>query len=123
MLRALRLAEVDLANLEQREIAFAVLGRADFAGNSVTGAQVKATNLAGRHVNVIRPGKIGAVCAAQEAETVLQDFQHTITVNILSALGVSFEGGKNDVLFAGPGHVVQSHILGDIDKFLGGFGF
>ena len=39
-------AEIDFADLEQGEVAFAVLGRANLAGGGVARAQIEATNLA-----------------------------------------------------------------------------
>ena len=50
MLGAFRLAEVDLADFQQGKVALAVLGRANLAGDRVTGTQVEATNLAGGNV-------------------------------------------------------------------------
>ena len=88
MLLGSRLAEVDLINLEHGEIALAVLGWPNLAGEAVAGAQVEAANLAGRDVNVVRARQIGTVRGAQEAEAVLQDFQGARAEDVLPRLGL-----------------------------------
>jgi hypothetical protein len=70
--RAFGLLEVDRLDLEQREVALAVLGRADLPGDGVAGAQVEAADLRGRDVDVVGPGQIVVVGRAQEAEAVGQ---------------------------------------------------
>jgi hypothetical protein len=102
------LAEVDLADLEQREVALAVLRRADLARDGVAGAQVEAADLARRDVDVVGAGEVGAVRRAQEAEAVLQDLQHAVAVDVLAALGVALEDREDDVLLARAGHVLEA---------------
>ena len=41
------LVEIDLVDLEQREISLAILGRADLALDRIAGAQAEAAHLAG----------------------------------------------------------------------------
>jgi hypothetical protein len=69
-------------DLQQREVALAVLRRADLAGDGVAGAQVEAADLAGRDVDVVGAGQVGAVRRAQEAEAVLQDFEHAVAGDV-----------------------------------------
>ena len=114
------LVEVDLIDLQQREIAFAFLGRADLARDRIALAQVEAANLRRRDVDVVGPGQIGAVGAAQEAETVLEDLENAIAVDILAALGVLLEDGEDYVLLAGAGEVVDAHLLGDLQQLRNG---
>ncbi len=47
---------VDLTNLEHREVALTVLGRADEPGDRVSGAKIKASYLTRRHVDVVGSG-------------------------------------------------------------------
>ena len=56
--RLLGLLEVDRVDLEQREITFAFLRRADVAVDGIAGAQAKTANLRGRDVNVVRAGEV-----------------------------------------------------------------
>ena len=123
MFGAFGLAEIDLAHFQQGEIALAVLGRANLAGDGVAGAQVEATDLAGGDIDVVRAGQVGGIGRPQEAEAVLQDFQHAVTVDVLATLGMALEDRKDNVLLARTGHALQAHILGDVDEFLGRFGF
>ncbi len=107
--RVLGRIEVDLADLEQREIALAVLRRADQAGNRVPGAQVEAADLARADVDVVRAGQVRAVGRAQEAEAVLQDLEHAVAVDVLAAAGMRLEDREDDVLLARAGDVLQVH--------------
>ena len=66
------IVEIDADELGQREIALAVLGRADLAFDRVAGAQAPFADLVGRDVDVVGPGEIVRLGAAQEAEAVLQ---------------------------------------------------
>jgi len=64
--------EIDLGKAGERKIALPIARRADFAFDSVTGAQAPFAHLIGRDVNIIRPGEVIGFGRAQEAETVLQ---------------------------------------------------
>ena len=55
--RAVRRIKIDFADLQQREVALAVLGWADEAGNRIAGAQVEAPDLARTDVDVVGAGK------------------------------------------------------------------
>src|SRR5690242_14504918 len=83
--RVFRTVEVDGVDLEQREITLAFLWRADLANDGVTGAQCETTDLARRDVNIVWAGEIGSVSGAQEAEAVLENIQHAITGDFLTA--------------------------------------
>ena len=58
----------------EREVAFVVLGRADFAFDRVTGVKVEAADLRGRNVDVVRACQVARIRAAQKAETIGQNF-------------------------------------------------
>ena len=49
----LRRLEVDRFDLDQREVAFAVLRRPNLAGDGVAGVQIELANLRRRHVDVV----------------------------------------------------------------------
>jgi hypothetical protein len=80
-----------VSDLEQREIALGLLGRADLAGDGVAGPQVEAADLAGRHVDVVRARHVGAVGGAQETEAVLQDLHHALAGDVLAFLGLGLQ--------------------------------
>ena len=73
-----RVVEVDLVDLEQGEIALAILRRADLAFDRIAGAKRETAHLARGDVDVVGPGKIVGLGRAQEAEPVLEDFQHAV---------------------------------------------
>ncbi len=79
----LRRFAVDGVDHRQREVALAVLGPADAAGDFVAGAQVEAADLAGRDVDVVGAGQVAGIVRAQEAEAVGQDFQHAVAGHAL----------------------------------------
>jgi hypothetical protein len=70
-----------LVDLDQREIAFAVLGGADLALDRVAGVQVEAADLDWADVDVVGAGQVGGVGRAQEAEAVGQHFQRAVAVD------------------------------------------
>src|SRR3546814_2019325 len=75
--------EIDLADLEESEVALAVLGRADLPLHRVAGAQAEAAYLAGAHIDVVRSGEKVRFRRAQEPEAVLQYLQHAAAVDRL----------------------------------------
>ena len=83
VLRVFRRLAVDLVDLDQGEIAFAILRRADLAFNGVARVQVETPYLGRADINVVGPGQIGGVRRAQEAETVREHLQRPVTVNRL----------------------------------------
>ncbi len=107
---------VDLADLEQREVAFVVLRRPDQPGDRVARAQIEAPDLARADVDVVGAGEIGAVGGAQEAEAVLEDLEHAVPEDVLAALRVALQDREDDVLLAGPGHVLEAHRLREGDE-------
>src|SRR5690606_20257990 len=105
--------EIDIVDFQQREITLAFFGWPDLAGDGVAGAQVEAADLAGRYINVIGAGEVRTIRRAQKAETVLQNFEDAIAVDVLPAFRMPFQDCEDDVLLAGPGHVFEAHAVGD----------
>src|SRR5690606_22479446 len=118
-----RRVEVDVIDLEQGEVALAFLGGADLAGDAVAGAQVEAPYLAGGDIDVVGAGQVGGVGGAQKTKTIGEDFENTVTVDVLATLGVALEDVEDDVLFAGAGLVFEADVLADFDQFGNGLGF
>src|SRR6185312_8530552 len=115
--------EIDLTDLQQREVALTILRRTDETGDRIAGAQVEAADLARADIDVIRAREIGAVRGAQEAEAVLQDLEHPVAVDVLAVARVRLEDRENDVLLARAGQVLQAHGLGELDELVDRFGF
>ncbi|MNX17260.1 hypothetical protein D3C86_471390 [compost metagenome] len=110
---------VDGVHDGQREVALAVLGEADAAGQVVAGAQVEAADLAGRNVGIVRAGQVAGFCGTQETEAVRQDFQHAIGGHTVTVAGEHLEQGKDHVLLAGAGHAFGNlQLLGDFQQLL-----
>src|SRR3546814_3161441 len=81
------IVEVDRGQPGQREIALAVLGRADFPFHRVAGAQAELADLGGAYVDVVRTGQIIGLRAAQEAETVGQHLDRAGPHDLLAVFG------------------------------------
>src|SRR5690606_12257001 len=110
---------VDGVHHRQGEVALAVLGPADAAGQVVAGTQVEAADLAGRDVGVVRAGQVAGLGRAQEAEAVRQDLQHAVGLHALAVAGQYLEQGEDHVLLARAGHaLVDVQLLGDLQQLV-----
>ena len=98
--RLLRLLEIDGVDLEQREVALAVLGRADMAVDGVAGAQAEAADLRGRDVDVVRAGQVVRFRRAQEAEAVGQHLDHAFADDVDLLLRKLLEDAEHQLLLA-----------------------
>ena len=78
---------VDRVDLQQREVPLALLGLAHRSADRVAGAQVEPADLRGRHVDVVGPGQVGEVGAAQEAEAVGEHLQRALAGDLHLLLG------------------------------------
>ncbi|MNQ54555.1 hypothetical protein D3C85_686240 [compost metagenome] len=117
VLGVLRAIVVDRVDLEQGEVTLAFFRRADLANDGVAGTQVEAADLARRDVNVVGAGQVGSVRGAEEAETVLENLQHAITGDFLTAFSVFFQQRENHVLLARTSHAFQAHLFGEFQQF------
>ncbi|MDT4783921.1 hypothetical protein FQZ97_162150 [compost metagenome] len=117
VLGVLRTIEVDRVDLQQREVTLALFRWPNLADDGVTGTQVEPADLAGRDVDVVRAGQVGRVGGAQEAEAVLENLQHAITGDFLTAFRVLLEQGENHVLLARTGHIFYAHLFGQFEQF------
>ncbi len=106
--------EVDGIDFDEGEVPFAFLGRPDLAGDGVSGTQIEAAYLGGRHVHVVGAGQVVIFGRAQEAEAVRQAFEHAFGEDQAALLRLGLQDLEDQLLLAqsgGPGHV---HILGHL---------
>jgi hypothetical protein len=113
----LRAAAVDLVQLVQCKVALAVLGRAHFAFDHVTGVQVEAAHLTGADVDVVGRRGVAGVGAAQEAKTVGQNFQHTVSNDLLAGAGALFDDGEHQLLLAHTAGVFNLKLFSLLEDF------
>ena len=112
VLQRVRRVEVDLVDLEQREIALPLVGRADLAVHRVAGAQRETANLRGADVDVVGAGQVVRFGRAQEAEAVLHDLQHAGAVDRHVLLREALQDREHDLLLAQRGGVLDVQLLG-----------
>ena len=117
------LVEIDLVHLEEREIALALLGRTDLALDRVAGAQAEAAHLGRAHIDVVGPREIIGRGIPEEAEPVLQHFEHAVAVDRLIVLGERLQDREHHVLLSERGRVLDLQLLGEMQQFGRGLGF
>jgi len=108
---------VDLVELVEGEVAFAVLGDAHLALDHVAGVQVEAADLAGRDVDVVGARRVAGVRGPQEAETVGQHFQHAVRIHQFTALGALLDDGEHQLLLAHAARVFDLKRFGLLEDF------
>ena len=102
-----------VGDLEQREIALAILGRADRAFHRVAGAKAEAADLRGRNINIVGTGQIIGFRRAQKAEAVLQGFDHALAHDLDIAFGEFLQDREQHVLLAHRGGILDLELLGE----------
>ncbi len=107
---------IDGDDLGQREVALAILGRADFAFDRIAGAQARAADLVGRDVDVVGAGEVVRLGAAQEAETVLQHFDRALADDFFAVFGDFLEDREHQILAAHRRRAFDLVFLGHLDQ-------
>ena len=100
MADSIGIVEIDLEHLGECEITFAILGRADFAFNGVTGAQAILAHHIGRNVDVVRSGEIVCLGRTQEAEAVGEYLNRAFADDLLTILCHLFQDREHQILLA-----------------------
>ena len=90
--------KTDFLHLEQGEITLPFLGRPYLPGNHITLAQIKAPNLRGGNINIVRAGHIARQWGTQKTVAVRQDFQHPVAVNGTAPGRTSLQHRKDEFL-------------------------
>ena len=116
MTDVLGLVEIDLVDLEQGEIALAVLGRANLTVDGIAGTQAQAADLARADVDIVRTRQIIGFRRAQEAEPVLENFQHAAAGDFHVLFGELFENSEHHVLLAQGARILDLELFGEIQK-------
>ena len=108
--------EVDRVDLEQREVALALLGAADLALDRIAGPQREAPDLRGRDVDVVGARQVVGVGRAQEAEAVLQHLDHAGADDVGVLGGQLLEDGEHQLLLAHGAGVLDADLLGEAQQ-------
>ena len=108
--------EVDRVDLEQREIALAVLGSADRSVDRVAGAQREAADLGRADIDVVGARQIVRFRRAQEPEAVGQNLDDARAGDFDLLLGELLEDRKHHVLFAHRARVFDLEFFGELEQ-------
>ena len=114
--RLLRVLEVDGVDLEQREIALALLRAPDLAFDGVAGAQAEAADLRGRDVDVVRARQVVRFRRAQEAEAVGEHLDDALADDVGFADRKLLEDAEHQLLLAHGGGVFDLELFGERDE-------
>ncbi len=123
VLSGLRILEIDGGNLEQGEVALAVLGRADRAFHRVAGPEAEAADLRRADVDVVRARQVVGFRRAQETEAILQSLDHAFAGDLDIAIGEFLQDGEQHVLLAHGRGVLDPELFGEGKQIGGSFGF
>ncbi len=115
-LRVLGRLAVDGVHLDEREVALAVLRRADLAFDRIAGVQVETPDLRRRDVDVVGAREVGGVGRAQETKAVGQDLQGSIPEDGNALLRLALEQREDQVLLAHPARVLDAVRGGHLDQ-------
>ena len=114
---------IDRLDLQQGEVALAVLGRAHLAADRVAGAQIELLDLARRQVDVVGTGQVVVVGAAEESVALGQHLQDALGEDQPVALGLGLEQTEDQLLLAQVGDPFEFVLLGDLEQFADGLLF
>ena len=106
--------EVDRLDLDQREVALALLRRPDLAGHGVAGVQVELPDLRRRDVDVVGAGQVVVVGRAQEAVAVRQHLEHAFGEDQAALLGARAQDLEDELLLAHARGVRDLELLGQV---------
>ena len=92
--------EVDGLDLDQGEVFFPFVRRADVAADGVAGFEVEFANLRGRDVDVVGAGQIVVIGRAQEAVAVGQDLEDALGKDVAFFFALGLKNLEDQVLLA-----------------------
>ena len=114
--RLLGRLEVDRLDLDEREVALAVLRRPDDAGHRVAGVQIELADLRRRDVDVVGAGQVVVVGRTQEPEAVGQRLEHALREDQPALLGPRPQDLEDQLLLAHAGRARHLEVLADLGQ-------
>ena len=106
--------EVDGLDLDEREVALALLRRPDLPGYRIARLEVELPDLRGRDVDVVRARQVVVVGRAKESEPVGQHLEHALGEDEAALLGLRLQDLEDELLLAHPGRARNVQVLGDL---------
>src|SRR5690606_19337148 len=111
VLGLLGVVTVDRLDLEQRQIALALLRRPDLTEDRVPGPEVETLDLRRADVDVIRPVEVVPVLGPEEAVSLGQDLEHALAAQDHVAVEQFLLDPEDEILFTKAGIVRDIALL------------
>ena len=92
--------EVDGLDLDEGEVLFAFVRRANVTADGVAGLKVELANLGRRDIDVVGTGEIVVVGRAEKTVAVGEDFEDTLSEDVSLFFALRLEYFEDEVLFA-----------------------
>ena len=119
----LRVLEIERIDLEQRKIAFALLGAANVTLDGIAGAKAEAADLRRRDIDVIRSRQVVGVRRAQKSEAVGENLDDAFADDVGFLDRKLLENGEHQLLLAHGAGVFDPILFRKRDQLGGRFGF
>jgi hypothetical protein len=114
--RNFRIFKIDGFDFDQREITLAIFGRADLAGDGVTGAKIELADLRRRNIDVVGAGKIVVFRRAEKTESIGETFEDTFGEDQSVLLRLGAQDLEDQLLFAHAAGARDVEFLGDLGE-------
>src|SRR5439155_11052414 len=122
VLGLVRVLAIDALDFEQREKTFLLFGRTNLPGDEIARLQVKAANLRGGDINVLRAGKIVKALGAEKTEAFSEYLKNAFGKEDAAAFGILLEDVENDLVLAHGAEVLDAQVLGHVVEVAHGHG-
>ena len=106
--------QIDLLDLQEGKVSFALLRGADLAGHGVACPEVETPDLGRRNIDVVGSRQVIGVGGAKEPETVRERLQHPFPVNDPVLFSLGLENGEDQLLLAQVRGSVDLQIPGNL---------
>src|SRR4029453_19014432 len=113
--RLVGILEIDRVDLEQREIALALLGAANVAIDRIAGAQVEAPDLARTDIDIFRPWQKIRIGRAQKTQAIPENFHDAFADDADIAHRQALQNGIDELLAPERAGILDFELLGDAE--------
>ena len=109
--------EIEGVDLEESEVALALLGTPDVTFDGITGAQTEAADLRGRDINVVRSWQVIRIRRPEEAEAVGENLDDAFADNVGFLNRKLLEDREHQLLLAHGAGILDPVLFGKRNQF------